>query len=71
MSTLLLDYDRAMKSQNTSFMNVVAQRLLDAGYEIHAEEVINHIQYLTDGITKKSTEDARIRFFRIISWIYE
>ena len=62
MSDLLDDYNRAMKSQNTSFMNVVANRLLEAGYEIEAEFVINHIFYLTEDIMKKNDDSVSERF---------
>ncbi len=58
MSDLLKDYDRAMRSQNTSFMNVVAGRLLEAGYEIEAEFLINQIFYFTEDVMKKNTDTA-------------
>lgn len=62
MSDLVDDYNRAMSSQNPKFMNVVANRLLDAGYEIEAEFIIEHIFYLTDGIMKKNDDPVSDRF---------
>ena len=66
MSTLINDYDRAMRSQNTRFMNVVAGRLLDAGYEIEAEILINQIFYFTEDVMKKNTDTVSNRFNDII-----
>lgn len=66
MSDLMKDYDRAMRSQNTSFMNVVAGRLLDAGYEIEAEIIINQIFYFTEDVMKKNTDTVSNRFNDII-----
>ena len=62
MSDLLDDYNRAMNSQNTSFMNVIANRLVEAGYKIEAEFVINHIFYLTEDIMKKNNDSVSDRF---------
>ena len=66
MSDLMDDYNRAMKSQNTSFMNVVAGRLLDAGYEIEAEILINQIFYFTEDVMKKNNDSVSNRFNDII-----
>jgi hypothetical protein len=66
MSDLMKDYDRAMRSQNTSFMNVVAGRLLDAGYEIEAEIIINQIFYFTEDVMNKNTDTVSNRFNDII-----
>ncbi len=62
MSELLMDYYRAMQSQNTKFMNVVAGRLMDEGYEREAEFVIEQIFYLTEGIMKKNIDSVSNRF---------
>ena len=62
MSDLMGDYNRAMGSQNTRFMNVVAGRLIDAGYEIEADFVIQQIFYLTEDIMKKNTDTVSDRF---------
>ena len=62
MSDLRDDYNRAMKSQNTSFMNVLAGRLMDAGFERDAEFVIQQIFYLTEGIMKKNNDSVSDRF---------
>ena len=68
MSELLDDYKRAMKSQNTSFMNVIAGRLLDAGYEIEAEYLHNEIQFLTEEVFHKDNAPIIWRFKTIIGW---
>ena len=62
MSELVNLYNKAMASQNTSFMNVVAGRLLDAGYEIEADFVIQQIFYLTEDIMKKNPDSVSDRF---------
>ena len=62
MSDLLDDYNRAMKSQNTSFMNVIANRLVEVGYKSESEFVINQILYLTEGIMKKNNDSVSDRF---------
>ena len=62
MSNLVDDYNRAISSQNTRFMNVVANRLLEAGYEVEAEFLIDHIFYLTDGVMQKNNDSVSDRF---------
>ncbi len=62
MSSLLDDYNRAMASQNTKFMNEIAQRLLDAGYEIESDFMIQRIFYLTDDVMKKNPDLVSDRF---------
>ena len=66
MNDLVNDYNRAMNSQNTKFMSVVANRLLEAGYEIEAEFIIEHIFYLTEGIKTKNTDTVSDRFNDIV-----
>lgn len=56
------DYNRAMNSQNTHFMNVIASRLLDAGYERESDFMIQRIFYLTEDIMKKNNDTVSDRF---------
>ena len=70
-ANLIKDYNRAMKSQNTNFMNVIANRLVDNGLFFHAENLINEIHYLSEDITKKSEESIVNRFRNIIENLFQ